>query len=296
MLADALRDALSLRLSHARKLVTHEDPLHVHKLLGVASVTHYAYRYVRYFRSGGGSMGFDLHSPWTALWIALHAALSLTSLVFRLPANRVKGAPMIWPEFRAHSIVFALRSLLVMSVHLLVPNLGRIPVAAARAVMGAGKAAAVFGTLLAADAATAAYKSSHQTMRGMPFPDYVTQRGRDALNAFYSVSQLLATMQMLFCDSIDAAFMVMMPIQMAAFLMTCVRKGLLTSGGWHLWYAAALGSNYLRIVMGGARPPMFRAVFAATATAVTVARFGFRANKYVVWAVAAAVAPWVSYY
>jgi hypothetical protein len=278
------------RLSHARKLVTREDPLHAHKLLGAACLAHYAYRYARYFGSGGVDMGFDVRSPWTAAWIVLHAALSLTSLVFRLPANRVKGAPMIWPEFRAHSIVFALRSLLVMAVHLLVPNLAGLPPAGERAVYVIGKTAAVFATLAVADAATGAYKSVHLTMRGMPFPDALPEPARRALNAFYAVSQLLATMQMLFCDSIDAAFMVLMPIQMAAFLMTCVRKGLLTSGGWHLWYAAALGSNYLRIVLGPLRPPVFCAVYGATAAAVCAARLRLRADKYAVWAVVAAVA------
>jgi hypothetical protein len=44
----------------------------------------------------------------------LHAGLSWSSLLFHIPAKRNKSNPMIWPEFRWHSICFACRSFVAM--------------------------------------------------------------------------------------------------------------------------------------------------------------------------------------
>ena len=121
------------------RLITHEDPKHVHKTLGACALAHLAYRFGSL--AARGTMRLDGSVVDVAL-VACHAALSLSSLVFRLPARRHERMPMIYPEFRAHSIVFALRSVACCIL----------------AMCGVGawaSALACFATMLAADAATA---------------------------------------------------------------------------------------------------------------------------------------------
>mgnify|MGYP006174615321 CR=1 FL=1 len=98
-------------------------------------------------------------------------------------------------------------------------------------------------TMVLADLITRSFKEQGTTMRGMPFPEYVPENIRDALNAYYSISQLCATAQVMFSYRLDEAFLVLFPIQIAAFLMTCVRKSIISAGAWHFYYALALGLN-----------------------------------------------------
>ena len=79
------------------KLITKEDFGHMHKMLGIAVLCNFFYR--AYMAIRYRHMGFG--GDWlTVAVIASHSALSLSSLIFHLPSNRVKAAPMIYPEFR----------------------------------------------------------------------------------------------------------------------------------------------------------------------------------------------------
>ena len=95
-----------LRLHNSHKLITKEDPLHIHKSLGVICLANYAYRYYLLIRHGS----MDLNNSNAAILVVIHVMLSCTSLVFHIPATRNKSAPMIYPEYRLHSILFVLRS------------------------------------------------------------------------------------------------------------------------------------------------------------------------------------------
>mmetsp|Transcript_19955 Transcript_19955/g.28590 ORF Transcript_19955/g.28590 Transcript_19955/m.28590 type:complete len:211 (-) Transcript_19955:90-722(-) len=145
---------------------------------------------------------------------------------------------MIYPEFRLHSIVFASRSLAIM----LLLYFTRIFNAEILLYL---RGAVVIVTMILADVITNSFKDQGKTMRAMPFPDYAPHFLRNNLNRFYSISQIFATAQMFFCIGLDEAFLVLFPIQIAAFLMTCVRKSIISAGAWHFYYAAALGLNYI---------------------------------------------------
>ena len=98
------------------RLFTPHDPYNLHKTLGVVAVLHTAFRLCCI---GKNDMSFD--GSWLTLGcMAWHTTLSCSSLIFRLPQKRsmVKGAAgsMIWPEYRLHSILFALRSMLCMAI------------------------------------------------------------------------------------------------------------------------------------------------------------------------------------
>ena len=268
-------DLVSIRVHNLPKLFTKEDFNNIHKVLGFASLFHYGYRL--YLFSTTQSMKFD-DSYYTPICIAMHVALSTTSLIFKIPDNRIRTAPMIYPEFRLHSIVFGLRSLSVMILLYLARRYDLISLLYFRGLI-------VLITLVLADMITYSYKDQGKTMRGMPFPDYVPLWLRDKINAYYSASQIFATAQIIFCTGLDDAFLVLFPIQIAAFLMTCVRKSIITSGAWHFYYGVSLGLNYVicpLIVYGGVNsrgglfyPMAFFAIFC---------RFYVpKISKYIVW-------------
>lgn len=175
---------------------------------------------------------------------------------------------MIWPEFRAHSILFASRSLAAMSLTL---SGWSSPWT---------RYANVIGTIILADLATKYYAVTKTTMRDMPFPDWVSQRARDRINLYYSISQVLATAGLLFSPSMERALFILFPIQIAAFLMTLVRKRMLSPLGWHVLYAAALGLNYIHGALAQDCLPL---VFYVASFVFCVLRFRFRVNKYLLW-------------
>jgi hypothetical protein len=234
-------------------------------------VAHYAYRFYNFLMFNDLLFARD----WTtATALAAHTLLSCSSLVFRISGVRNRRGPMVYPEFRAHSIVFALRSIVVMALIMLDLKLLR-PLAIA-------------ATMLAADKITAHYaleEPKSKTMRDMPYPDDLPVVGQKAITYYYNVSQIGATLSLLMRDSVDYAFLILYPIQIAAFLMTCVRKNIITAGAWHALYAIALGLVYAYTISheglvgstGGGR-------FSAIMASVCVSRFLLRINKYAIWA------------
>lgn len=84
-----------------RKLFSKEDPCHIHKTLGVYSMTHFVYRFSQV---GATDMGFT--SSWFSLaTLAPHVLLSLSSFIFHIPKKRILEGSRIWPEYRMHHSV-----------------------------------------------------------------------------------------------------------------------------------------------------------------------------------------------
>jgi hypothetical protein len=143
------------------------------------------------------------------------------------------------------------------------------------------RSAIVIGTLGAADMATWYFKANDTTMRGMPFDERIPIVVRNKMNLFYSVSQVLATMNCLFSNNIDTPFLVLFPIQIAAFLMTLVKKGYLSTTGWHVLYSLALGLNYAHAFYLGKLVGSYN--YWRLALLFCLLRFEFRFNKYLLW-------------
>ena len=101
-------EAKAKPVSRASKLFTHEDRSQVHKVLGLWCLGHYAVRIHRGIWSADPTGG--LSGVGAAKWIVPHALLSLSSIKFHVPRERIAKKPMIWQEFRMHNIIFALRS------------------------------------------------------------------------------------------------------------------------------------------------------------------------------------------
>jgi hypothetical protein len=285
------------------KLATREGARtgYVHNVLGALVLAHYGYRlFLRlggcvFFLQTGRQCYADPFagleaSDGTAVLIAMHMTLSATALFFAVPATRSRGKPMIWREFRLHSILFAFRSFLGM---LLVWACARYDVPAQSAFPRLGRFTLVWWTLAIADRITEHYRSMQNighgdtTMRMMPYPPSWPAGVRAALNAYYGFSQFIATTAILLNTSLFTLLMSAFPIQLAAFLMTCVRKGILSNAGWHVIYTASLVAAFLTTV------GTWSDVLATTAVGVLL--YGARrlggVGKYRLWFVTCIVLP-----
>jgi hypothetical protein len=123
------------------------------------------------------------------------------------------------------------------------------------------------------------------TIRDMPFPESVSSQFVSKVNTFYSQSQILATAYLLFGTSspqlTEYAFLILFPIQAAAFLMTMVKKGIITSVDWHVMYSLSLSLNFIYL--------LFKADLIDNIPALPIGlmfcflRINTRLSKYLLW-------------
>lgn len=225
------------------------------------------------------AMFFD-SSLWTLFWIGVHAMLHVSSFTFHIPQRRNKVYNIIWPEMRWHSLVFAYRSVFTMlALWLAWNNLisNRFTVYF--------RGPMVLLTMAVADMFTEYYKKNDSikdetTMRNNPYPNYVSRTLTSAYNLMYSTSQVFGTANILYRD-FNSIFMIILPIQIAPFGMTLVKKGLITQAGWHWWYSLAIFANYLNAYL--TTNDVTHTCYLMSVLMFCVCRFYYRMNKYVLW-------------
>jgi hypothetical protein len=216
---------MGLKIKNLYKLISKEDSTNIHKILGVSSLLHFIYQFGYLFINGNMNL---IDNPYTPLLMSVHGSLVMSSFIFHVPLNRHKGLPMIYKESRLHTIVFSLRSVacalafyykLDLIYNILFINL----------------------TMLLADLATSKYKAATKTMRGMPFGKDISEEDKKTVTRMHSTQQFAATMFMV--GNINSAFSPLLAIQIAAFLMTLVRKAIIVELDWHRVYAITLWLN-----------------------------------------------------
>ena len=223
-----------MKPENLHKLITKEDPDHIHKTLGLVSLGNFVYRYFALIAYGS----MYLNNTISMMLLGVHTLLSLTSLRFHISRFRNPSQPMIYPEFRMHSILFALRSTVCCYM-------------ANYEFSITYKIAVCFATMGLADLATYIYETkalgnetktaSNTTMRGMPFDPSITAKQQQGIIRFQSAMQISATIFML--GNADTAFTPLFAIQLAAFLMTLVRKNIIDANMWHFIYNITLCIN-----------------------------------------------------
>jgi hypothetical protein len=243
-----------------RKLFTHDDPIHVHKALGAFALMHFVYRGALRLCYGSSGLGDGRAS--TAVLVAMHAALSLSSLMFRIPVARHAHLQMLTAEIRAHSILFTMRSVACCLI-------GMVWTAWWPRIL------ICLVTALCADVATARLGGGNRTLiRGASFGDKQVQPMMLVL--YYVGIQAGGMYQTI--ESPDATFSYLVGVQLAAFGGTLVRKGIISTRGWHVGYAATL----LLV------PPVFHteseiACAAVCAVGFMVLRVMLGLSKYTTW-------------
>lgn len=248
-------------------LFTKEDPANIHKTFGVFALGHFIYR----FRHVGPSdMNFGV-SNMTLFCFAMHATLSASSLIFKIPIKRIAEGSRIWPEYRLHSIVFAYRSLACLAVTYVEKKMA---VETPRYELNG---LIVIATLLAADFGTwwvgPAGRSS--TIQGLDAPPF--------MRFFFSVMQFHATAGCLLgVRRFSTQFFYVWIIQFTAFLMTLRRKNIAPHGPLVVTYGVMLTSGFLISTYD-------HYLYGCWLTVNTLAhlaaglRLGLRLNKYVLW-------------
>ena len=227
-------------------LITHHDPYHIHKSLGLLVLLHYLYRFYLVFQTG---TAFPPSEP-TAVALCsvlLHGLLSWSSLLLPLPHRRNFSKPMIWPEFRFHSIVFASRHVLttILSLANLWPSDDREDVLC----NSLARAAIILGTVKAASLVTDRYGDRKmRTTNNMPYEKNVSTSQQLAIKRLYTSAQFGSTITSLLNDP-SMNFAPLLGIQMAPLLMTLVRKNKISTGAYHRIYAVSLSLGYVVIFL-----------------------------------------------
>lgn len=228
-----------------KKLFTKEDPIGVHKCLGVYVLLHFLFRF-RQMYVGDPSCGLGTRlgkgpSILPALCLIPHVLLSLSSLIFHtVPRERVVGRPMIWQEYRIHNIAFGVRSVVAAALAWSSYYFGHTPGWRRVAVWGSG--AAIVGAQITADWATKHLRvdSNESTTATMPYWDGCSKETQRRFKSFYAYCQFMATLACLTVGNPAWPLSVLIAIQMASLLMTLVRKGLLSAQGYHIGYTITL--------------------------------------------------------
>jgi hypothetical protein len=147
---------------------------------------------------------------------------------------------MIWQEFRAHNIIFALRSIFTTFLAWLSIAKGHAPFWRHLTVISGSLS--ILLTQWLADQASRRFQPQEweSTTATMPYWDGCSVKSQKRFKEFYAYCQFMATIACLAVANPAYSFSVMLPIQLASFLMTLVRKGILSAKGYHMLYTASL--------------------------------------------------------
>jgi len=260
---------LKFNTNNLYKLFTHEDHYNVHKICGILCLVHFIYRISLWFSTK--NMQFD-SSIITPLSLLPHACLSLSSLLIKLPSKRNTNIPLIYPEFRLHSIIFAFRSIIIMLI-----------IWFNNPYLNITRPFIVILTMLLADKSTSYYKNLENgtTTRNMPNE----LKGKSLIKDFYGLSQLIATAQCIHSTRIDQIFLILIPIQVGALLKTLARKGILTTNGVNFYYIVTLLFPYLytqttNVIDVSPLSGIQKHIMTAC---IMFLRFNYNINKYILW-------------
>jgi len=223
-------------------LITEHDYFHIHKIIGISSLLHYSYRFYEKIKYGTMFFNFRIFngsifqiSFLSHISPIFHLGLSLSSFIFHVPKHRFTNKTIIWKELQLHNIIFTSRSVMMIYHCLyLTPQI-------------IGNSAYYLSRLLIillhhyiADKISEIYQNNNlTTTRDISYNienKHIIKYNR----FFYSISQIIATTTLLLSTKPDNGFIIMFPIQFSAFLMTLVRKQIITNNQWHILYSISL--------------------------------------------------------
>jgi hypothetical protein len=232
-----------------QKLFTKEDPIGIHKFLGIFVLLHFVFRYTQmFFGDPSAGLGTRLGKGpgiLAALCLIPHGLLSMSSLIFHtVPRERVVGKPMIWQEYRVHNIAFGLRSVITGLLAWFTIYNGNTPSWRRLAVIGSCVTA--LAANIVADEGTRRLRvdNAESTTATMPYWEGCSVDTQRRFKTFYAYCQFLATGACITVGNPAWPLAVLLAIQMASLLMTLVRKGLLSAKGYHIGYTITLALPY----------------------------------------------------
>ena len=214
------------------KLISNQDYLHLHKILGFGCLINYFIKF--YWKFNNNNAYLDNYSP------LFHLGLSLSSFIFKVPILRLNSKAIIWKELQLHNIIFTSRSIFIIyHCNLLNPTINN-PYFYYISRLGI-----IYFHHYLADLISNKFQNNEKTTtRHIPY-NTNNKYLIDINKKFYAISQILATTTLLLTTKADNAFFIMFPIQLSAFLMTLVRKDIISNNTWHYIYSSSLLLPYL---------------------------------------------------
>jgi hypothetical protein len=271
-----------------RKLFTQEDPIGIHKYLGIFVLLHFAVRYYQMLctdPSAGLGTRLGHGSSWgPVLCLLPHGLLSISSLIFHtVPRDRVVGQPMIWQEYRIHNIGFGLRSVINAALCAMAIRGGNTPLVRHVAVIGSCISCVM--AMIVADIATRYLRSNEleSTTATMPYWEGCSSITQKRFKSFYAYCQFMATIGCLTVTNPAFPLAILLAIQLASLLMTLVRKGLLSTRGYHGAYTASLMAPFLVALRSTwyMKSPQMLHLFLLGSVLYQLRCYGV--NKYMIW-------------
>lgn len=275
-------DGKSYVLQLRERLITHEDPLHFHKTLGILCLLSYAFRFYHF-----PAMAFDTHPEWTVPTVFLHFMLPASSFIFKIPAKRIKDGSRIWPEYRLHSLIFTSRSLAIILLYWYEQGNNLEPMYWMNVVI---QLVSIGLADLVSWQAGNNHSDSVRDIEELP----------GFLKFFFSAVQFrLAAAILLGTRQYGLQFKTVSVIQITAFTATLNRKNLVNPIYTAWFYAVQLASG-IHLSFTELSPVNF-VLHGAIANTVTILRMGprlpkplqFFHSKYVLWALVGLVLPYV---
>ena len=282
-----------------KKLNTHEDSFYIHKILGLTALCNYIYRFLILITQ----YDMKLNNYLSMTLLVIHLLLSLSSLLFKLSKVRNRKIPIIYPEFRMHNIIFALRSVLCCFSFYYFQNISynlhpsvvtetdnwylfnqikhKFLYFYPNDYSTICNICICFLTMKAADIITDYYKTQTPpttTMRHMPYDENMGEQQLQNLKKVYSFMQLYATYYML--GNINSAYSPMFAIQCSSFLMTLVKKNIIPPMLWHPLYFTSLMSNIFVFLT---LSPIFILKMNFACSFFSYWRMNLGYNKYIGW-------------
>lgn len=234
-------------------LFTNHDRFHLHKVLGFGCLFNFFLRI--YWLVAFGSMYIHADSL-TSLFIPVaHLTLSLSSLIFHVPQTRLNSKIIIWKELQLHNMVFTSRSATIMLYSLLCSRMTAATASNHYSYLyQTGKFALVVAHHLLADYITANYNTNDKTTTRDINWENISDNTKAIMKQYYAICQILAINALILTDNepygsgaVESAFLVMFPIQLSTFLMTLVRKSIISNISWHIFYGVSLLSPFFII-------------------------------------------------
>lgn len=198
------------------------DYLNLHKSMGFGCLIHYGYRF--YLKIKYDTMFLDINP----IYPLFHLGLSLSSFIFKVPIKRFLNKTIIWKELQLHNIIFTSRSIFIIYHSIFFKTINIY--------FYLTKLAIVLSHHYLADLVSNKYINNDLTTTR----DIRGEYGNNIIKKFYAISQIIATTNLLIITNPDSSFTIMFPIQLSAFLMTLVRKRIISNNLWHIFYTSSL--------------------------------------------------------
>jgi hypothetical protein len=228
-------------------LFTNHDKYHIHKTLGFLAVANFILRFYYAIVYGTSFPPFET-KVFSCSSVLIHALLPIASLSIPLPEKRNFTSPMIWKEFRLHSILFSCRHSILTIITLLELWPTQLEIFKnykfyALVTEALLKYIAIISCIKIASIITAKYGDTEKrTTNTMPYPDHVKEYEIQKIKYEYAKKQFGATIMAVFSGELSASlnFAPLYAIQSAPFMMTLVRKGKCNSTHYHMVYSLTL--------------------------------------------------------